>query len=284
VGVKDGYSRPADVSHSFVDLLPVQYRDSRDYLIMALDLECYFDTGNQADSQEHENVTLSVISGTPKQWRKLEDEWATKCTRHNIGFLHATEYKNRPEIMEDFAQTVHEHTLQRGPYKADFRHGLYPFSVTICLADYIRARQSNPQVPQDAPDVLIREALFWSTEWGRNVIGARDYHLVFDRSEQSRGYVSELKQNRYATTEYPMLKEWSIAEAPSRKYPGLQMADLFAFSHSNIKAYNGNRWHQMVMGIEQDCVSFTYEELLNPVSAVIEKRKQWGLVRRKATR
>lgn len=81
-----------------------------------------------------------------------------------------------------------------------------------------------------------------------------------------------------------MLNEWSITEEPSWKYPGLQMADLFAFSHSNIKAYNGKRWHQMVMGIEQDCVSFTYEELLNPVAAVIEKRKQWRLVQRKATK
>ena len=95
---------------------------------MALDLECYFDTGNQADSQQYESVTLSVISGTPKQWRKLEEEWATKCVEHNIGFLHATEYKNRPEIMEDFARTAHEHTLRRGLCKADFRHGLYPFS------------------------------------------------------------------------------------------------------------------------------------------------------------
>jgi hypothetical protein len=57
-----------------LDLLLLQYQDSGDYLIMALDLECYFDTGNQADSQEYESVTLSVISGTPKQWRKLEEE------------------------------------------------------------------------------------------------------------------------------------------------------------------------------------------------------------------
>jgi hypothetical protein len=250
---------------------------------MALNLECYFDTGNQADSEEHKNVTLSVISGTPKQWRKLEAEWTTKCAKHNIGLLHSTEYKNHPEIMEDFALTVHEHTLRRGPQKSDFRHGIYPFSVTICLADYIRAQKSNPQVPQDAHDVLIREALFWCIEWGRT-FSAREYHLFFDLSEKSRGYVSEFKQNRKATNEYPILNECSITEASSRKYPGLQMADLFAFSHSNIKAYNGNAWHQMVMGIEQDSVTFTYEELLNPIAAVVEKRKQWGLVQRKATR
>lgn len=247
---------------------------------MALDLECYFDGGNQADSRQYDYVTLSVISGIPRQWRKLEQEWLSKLKKHNLTSLHATEHKNRPDVMEDFAATTHEHTFRRSP----FRHGLYPFSVTIPLADFIRAREANPQVPQDAPDVLLREALYRCIEWGRNRIGARKYHLIFDQSEPYRGYVCDFKHNRKATREYPILERCAIIEDDMREWPGLQMADLFAFSHGNIKTQNGKKWHQMVMGIEQDALTLAHDQLLVPVASVIEKRNCWKLPTRKPTR
>lgn len=268
------------MAHSFVDLLPLQYRDSEEYLIMALDLECYFDGGNQSDSRQYESVTLSVVSGTPKQWRMLEQEWVGKFTKHCIAFFHATEHKNRPDLMEDFACIAHEHTFRRSP----FRHGLYPFSVTIPLADFIRARQVNAQVPQDAPDVLIREALYRCVEWGINRIGAREYHLIFDQSEPYRGYVWDFKHNPKARKEYPILERFTLTEADMRKWPGLQLADLFAFSHSNIKTQNKNRWHQMVMGIEQYSLTLPYEQLLSPVATVVEQRDYWKLPKRAATK
>jgi hypothetical protein len=268
------------VWHSFLDIVPFRYRDSEEYLIMALDLECYFDAGNQPVSSQHELVTLSVISGTPKQWRKLEQEWTAKFPKHHIRFFHATEHKNRPGLMEDFAMVAHENTFRRNP----FRHGLYPFSVTIPLKDFLRARKVNPRIPQDVPDVLIREALYRCVEWGRTKIGARKYHMVFDQSEAYYGYVSDFKHNPKAQRESPILKRFALTEDNMRDWPGLQVADLFAFSHGNRQTYSRTTWHKLVRSIEQDRVDFTYRKLLHPLDGPINKRLQWKLPKRAATK
>jgi hypothetical protein len=246
---------------------------------MALDLECYFDGGNQADSERYTLVTLSVISGTPKQWRALEDDWVAKFTKHHIAFFHATEHKNHPDLMEDFAIIAHEHVFRKSP----FRHGLYPFSVTIPLKDFVKARKENPKIPQNANDVLIREALYRCTEWGRR-IGVRKYHMVFDQSEPFRGYVWDFKHNPKSKREYPILERFALTEDDMRDRPGLQMADLFAFSHSNRQTYHATVWHQIARSLEQDRVDFTYEKLLNPLNEPIEKSIRWKLPKRAPTK
>jgi hypothetical protein len=81
-----------------------------------------------------------------------------------------------------------------------------------------------------------------------------------------------------------MLERFELREDNMRRRPGLQLADLFAFSHSNIKTHNDKQWHQMVMGIEQDELVFTYDLLLTPVASVIEKRKLWKLPKRRTTK
>jgi len=200
-----------------------------------------------------------------------------------MAFFHATEHKNQTDLMEDFASVAHEHS-RRGGNRDSFRHGLYIFSATIPLDDYNKARNDNPQVPVDAYDILIREVFFRCVEWGSKVIGAREYHLIFDDLEPYRGYVCDWKRNPKALKEYPMLNDCSITKGNMRKTPGLQLADLFAFSHSNRSAQNGNIWHQMVMGVDQHVYDFSYEDLLIPVEAAIEKRDYWKLPKRAATK
>lgn len=250
---------------------------------MALDLECYFDGGNQAVSSEYDLVSLSVISGTPKQWRKFESEWSKKWKDHQIGFFHATEYKHRPEVMEDFAKVAHAHAFRRGVRKSDFRHGLYPFSVTVPLRDFLLARAMNPRIPESVPDILIREALYRCVEYGKS-IGAREYHMVFDRGEPYLGLVSDFKHNSGSRHENPIVDNFDLTDGASRKYPGLQMADLFAFSHSNRVTYFQTPWHKAVREIEQDRVDFTYERLLQPLYGPIEKAVEWRLPKRAATK
>lgn len=267
-----------DVFSSFVDLLSSQYRTSEEYLLVALDLECYFDGGNQPDSREYDLVTLSVVSGVPKQWRRLEEEWKRKIDDHHIGFFHATEYKDRPEIMEDFAKTASTHAFVRSP----FHHGLYIFSVTLPLEDFQRARKVNPRVPRNVPDILIREALYRCVEWGQK-IGVRDYHLIFDQGEPYCGRIWDFKHSPKHRKEYPIVDRFALTEDQSRKYPGLQMADLFAFSHSNRKAYYQTNWHRVVRYVTQDREDLTYENLLNPVDKAIKDTARWKLPMRAAT-
>jgi hypothetical protein len=268
------------MSHSFTDLLSFEYRDSEEYQIMAVDLECYFDGGNQADSREYDLVTLSVISGTPKQWRKLEEQWKQKCDERHIGYFHATEHKDRLELMEDFTEIASTHVFQRSP----FCHGLYPFSVTVPLDDFLRARAMNHRTPHSVPDILIREALYRCVEWGMNVIGSKDFHIVFDRGEPYMGLVSDFKRNPKSRREYPIVDDFALTEGNSRKYPGLQMADLFAFGHSNRKSYFRTKWHQSLREITQDRVDFTFQKLLDPIYQAIEKSGEWKLPKRAATK
>ena len=246
---------------------------------MALDLKCYFDGGNQADSRQYDLVTLSVVSGTPKQWLKLESEWRSKFTKHHIAFFHATEHKKRPDIMEDFALCAHENTFRKKP----FHHGLYPFSVTIPLKDFMKAREANPKIPPSVPDILIREAVYRCTEWGSR-IGVRKYHMVFDQNEPYRGCVLDFKHNPTAKKEYPILETFAITEDDMRDQPGLQMADLFAFSHSSRQTYYGTVWHKLVRSLEQDRVDFTYDQLINPLNTALEKAIEWKLPKRAATK
>lgn len=252
---------------------------------MALDLHCHFDTGNQADSREYDHVTLTAVSGVPKQWEKLEEEWTARYAKHGIAYFHATEHKSYPELMEDFASAAHENTLRRGPTKSDFRHGLYPYSATLPLHDFNRARDVNPDAPRNADEILLREVIYRCVEWGRSpLISAKNYHMVFDGDEPARGILWDIHKSPGALREYPFLKDWDITSANMRRRPGLQMADLFAFSHANRAQYNGERWHQMVMGIEQDCHYFTYEELVNPHIPAIKKRDLWKLNKRAHTK
>lgn len=132
------------------------------------------------------------------------------------------------------------------------------------------------------PDILIREALYRCVQWGSR-IGVREYHMVFDQGEPYCGCVWDLKHSPKHRKEYPIVDTFALTEAASRKFPGLQMADLFAFSHSNRKLYYRKNWHRIVRHVNQARVDFTYENLINPSSKAIDDTLRWKLPKRRET-
>ena len=108
--------------------------------------------------------------------------------------------------------------------------------------------------------------------------------MVFDQSEPFRGFVWGFKHNRKAKKQYPILERFALTEGDMRDRPGLQMADLFAFSHSNRQTYHATLWHRIVRSLEQDRVDFTYDQLLNPANGPIERAIEWRLPKHTATK
>ena len=63
-------------------------------------LKSYFDGGNQVDPQ-YDRISIAVVCGTAKQWRRFNTDWGKVLFKHDADFLHTTDAVS---LQNEFAQ------------------------------------------------------------------------------------------------------------------------------------------------------------------------------------
>lgn len=161
------------------------------------------------------------------------------------------------------------------------RLGLYPHSITIVLEDFSKARNDNPDVPKDANEICVRQAVFDCMKWGFDGLGVQNIHLYFDQGESFRGYICNLVNHPKVLKDLPYLSRiTSIAEADMRITPALQFADLLAWCISHKQDVR-TKWHERMLKNPHEEYMVDYNQLMNPLPRAVELAKKWKFPKRK---
>lgn len=261
-------------------------------------LKSYFDGGNQADSKQYDVLTLAAVSGTHAEWFPFNKEWRKTLGKHGVEWLHTTDAisladpfsrrkgwseTKRDALLMDCVRVVGRHIARQNRPNEPGRYGLYPFTVTVVLKDFIEARKITSGLPTTAAEACVTQALAKCLEWGVNAV-AEHHHLIFDQGEAFRGHIVDRNRSRKALKDVPVLgKITSIEEADMRKLPPLQLADLYAWCVSHKERNLGFRWQEQLLSMDRDDEWITYDRLINPIPGVADLVGGWKLPRRKPT-
>jgi len=156
-------------------------------------VQAYFDGANKADSTQYELLTLASVSGTRHEWHRFNREWQHVLNKHRATYLHVTDVigqkndfrdgwntRRRDRLIMDCVKVIGRHIARPIRDNDPGRLGLYPHSISIKLAEFIKARQDNPDVPRSANEVCATQAVYDCMKWGFDGLGAQNIHLYFD--------------------------------------------------------------------------------------------------------
>jgi hypothetical protein len=279
-------------------LMPYNSGLPRGHLVVVL--KCYFDSGNQSDSTQYDVVTLAALAGTFYEWKPFEKAWKNNLRKHGATWLHTTDAvaMNTPfskrdgwtrdkvnSFIKDCAKIAGQF-IARPITEEDpaGRIGIYPFSVTIDLKDYVRARADAEGVPNSVDEVLATQSINALFLFGQNFGGTKHFDLVYDQNEPFRGHILDRQRSPKVIKELPMFSRIvSNTEANMRFVPALQLADLWAWCvcHEKEEHYE---WQKKLLSHPRDYQYGSYDQLISPIPRAVELKKQWKLPQRKLTR
>jgi len=262
-------------------------------------LKSYFDGGNQADSTLYDVLTLASVSGITEQLKPFDADWNAALKKNNAPWLHTTDLFSRMKepftardgwdstrseaLILDCVEVIKRH-VARPLADPSPRVGVLPFTVSIPLKDFIRAREGNSEVPRSAAEICATQSLNGCLQWGQDIMGAHYYHLFFDQSEPFRGHIVDRQRNPKVLKQLPLLSRIARNdEVDMRQTPALQMADLFAWCVSH-KSRARLKWHKALLDIPRMDEWIDYKELMKPVPGVASLVSSWKLPKRKPTR
>jgi hypothetical protein len=151
--------------------------------------------------------------------------------------------------------------------KSSWHEGLYAYTYTVPLADFVRARQENPDVPDTAYEICATQAINQFFQWGPS---HAKFHCIFDQGEPFRSHILHRTQNRKSKSRYPAYNRVTTTEADMRITPALQCADLFAWAYSHKDEEQRFYWQEELMGLAGMHQTANYEMLLHPNKTVVD--------------
>jgi hypothetical protein len=262
-------------------------------------LKSYFDGGNQADSPDYSHACIAVVSGSPTQWQRFNTAWNKVLYKHDAEFLHTTDAvslrnefsidngwnKNSVDaFILDCVRVIEKH-IEISPGNPNHpipRKGLYPVTLLIPLADWLKARQERPDLANRVAEIFASESLGFCFKRGHS-LGVKRYQLYFDRGEPFYGYVYDRYNSPKARKAMPLLESIAhIGESDMRDAPALQMADLFAWcvNHNHQVVRD---WHAGIHYLPWHSLHLDYARLINPHPKAIEMTRAFNLPKRKTT-
>lgn len=188
--------------------------------------------------------------------------------------------QNATHLSRRSVSVVEKHISFRMSKWSPGRNGLGVSTQTIKLKDYIRARTVKPDLPV-VTEICATNALVRTMEWGKDIMGANFYHLIFDQGEPFYGHIKDRKDNRKARKLPELDRITSMTEADTRLTPALQMADLIAWCRSHRDTAPRHKWQNRLLKLNWIDDWFDYDKLVNPVQESIDLVKTWKLPRRR---
>ncbi len=283
---------------SLSELLPYNCGLPKGHLVVVL--KCYFDGSNQSDSTQYEYVTLAALAGTSHQWKMFDKDWRNNLRKHNAKWLHTTDAvaMNKPFSKEDGWTSLKVGRFIRDCTKIAGRHigrpitdtesgrvGLYPYTVTIHIKDYIRARDENEGLPVSLDEVLATEAINAVFKFGNDFAGTEYFDLIYDQNEPYRGHILDRQRHPKAVKVLQMFEKIATnTEANMRLFPPLQLADLWAWCVSHKREEQIWKWQQKMLNHPSDEAYGDYEKLSRPIQGTIDLVRKWKFPKRKRTR
>jgi hypothetical protein len=250
-------------------------------------LKGYFDGARQPD-----RIVIAMACGTSEQWDSFSSRWSEVLGDHQAEFLHTTDAValqgefsiengwDEPSVnsfIEDCVRVIGDHigTLTR--------LGLFVVTLTIWIADFIRARKIVPSLPHTVEELCATESAGFCFARG-GASGADYYHLYYDQGEPFYGHLDVRMRNKKARKAIPSLKKVAhYGPANMRVEPALQMADLFAWCISHNDSVSRS-WHKQLNELNWQSKGLDYPHLVKPKKGALELLASFRLPKRRPTR
>lgn len=203
-------------------------------------LSCYFD-----GSEKNGVLTLGAVAADQRAWTALELDWRELLLRSGVKYMHMAEAmslsdtfmgmdkEQRDWLIDALATTLTIHQ----------RSGListYSCSVDLVAHTEINARYQLPSQERICVRNIFPKIVEWYAAFPDTFLDAID--LYFDQGES---FMAELERDRDTLRgQYPV---WGlvrkIAPAVMRVTPGIQMADMMAWSRVIAERGPSERWY-----------------------------------------
>ena len=259
----------------------------------------FFDGGNQADSTQYDIVTLAAFSGSAIQWKNFDVKWNANLKKHDAPWLHTTdaigltkEFSKRHGWTKDRVDRLITDcvsiltTCSAVRKEIVITHaGIRPATVSVLLKDFQRVLAVIPDIGS-VEHICATQCTAFCLHYGLH-IGAISFEMFFDRNEPFFGHIQDRVNNRQAKHFDPIWKRvHTLAESEMHNLPGLQAADLLAWTINDSHKLNGTRfeWQNKLLAIDRDKEWFDYDRLLKPQRDKMDIIKTWKLPKRRKTR
>ena len=278
------HSQAQAVSFSLSDLSPL-HPVPRNHCLMVL--KGYFDGARQPD-----RIVIAAVCGTSEQWDSFSSRWNAVLGDHQAEFLHTTDAVALQEefsaqngwskscvnsFIGDCVSVIRDHI------ETPTRPGLFVVTLTIWIADFVRAREVVPSLPNTVEELCTTESAGFCFARGR-AIGADYYHLYYDQGEPFYGHLDVRMRNKKARKAIPSLEKVAhYGPANMRVVPALQMADLFAWCISHNDSVPRS-WHRQLNQLNWQSKGLDYPHLLKPKKGALELLASFRLPKRSPTR
>ena len=261
-------------------------------------LKSYFDGSNHADSSEYDRISIAVVCGTGKQWKKFDTAWRKVLYRHRVDYLHTTdavslqnEFAKEKDWSNDRVDSFigdcvgvirSNMAIPPGWRGKNERAGLFPKTLTIPFEDWLRAKKEAPGMPDTIEDLCASESVAFALRWGTH-IDAKKYQLFFDRGEPFFGHTLTKWRHPKVQKDLELMRNViHVGESISKETPALQMADLFAWSVNRANQEH-RKWHIQLHDLPWDSMLLDYHHLINPNPLAVERMAKWKLPPRRSS-
>src|SRR5579859_3345504 len=246
----------------------------RNHLLMVL--KCYFDGGNEADSQQYSVVTLAAFSGTVSPWEKFEIAWNKNLKAHGAPYLHTTDavgltgvFSKRngwtetkvEKFIADCVGIIERCAAVKAGRKI-VKNGIRPVTITVILSDFKKALEENPKL-MTVEHLCATQCVPTCVLYGRLIMGADQFQLFFDQGEPFYGHIHDRMTNKKSRADTLWKHVVHAGESNMRNVPALQAADVLAWSVNHYFEENRARynWQSRILGVDRDGEVFNLDYL-----------------------
>jgi hypothetical protein len=223
-------------------------------------LKSYFDRSGQEDAQF---MTLTGIAATDDLWKEIEDTWLYVLHNHTprAEYMHMIEaIPLRKEFAKDKGwndEMVSGLVNQLISYLSNVPKDKYCQFASIVHMDAYRKLHSEHYQLDSPVDICVESCVEKVMHWYMFAYKAGldfEEHYYFDQGEPFEA-VFKAKVNREIKKAEQLGQHsiWShithIGEAPMRKTPGLQIADMFAWANNREAAKLSPRWQALALAM-----------------------------------
>jgi hypothetical protein len=228
-------------------------------------MKAYFDTGNDFDSSVYDVVTVAGLVARREHWERIERGWAGAIARTwdtcNIPDLYCPPYLHMTDLFTGngpFSKHYGWNRTRKTALLNDCAEmiirsmddaTLHAVSCSVHLKDYTRVVQDAQQATPHIIDTCANWCMAYACAIDPEDFQVNGAALFTDRNEPIYGAMTQIWNHRKLRNNYPWKKISQIAQAEMRVTPGIQMADMMAWSINDYIQTGCFRdeWHRLLI-------------------------------------
>jgi hypothetical protein len=229
-------------------------------------LRAYFDAGLKL--KPHRVFYIAGYVGFSKDWTLFDRKWRDLLRRNDLPYFHMTDYVARQGRYREWSEAKRLAVMRRIVALASetTRMGI---GATLLPDHYERLSQNDRELLPDSYGLCVTACIAKTARTLQRARIAEHVDYVFESGDAGQGTTKLLLEQLFAkSTRREQYAFHSLRFEPKAKFPGLQLADIFAFETGRYVPFalgwdasperkcfqelrNGNKHYAMIFDFEE---------------------------------